>query len=130
MTMAYGDHIRVWRGPYWHHGVDLGDGTVVHYDGYGDLASKLTAEVRRSSIQDFAAGTGVEIVQHTNRLTPIVTVNLALSRVGERRYHLVTNNCEHFAEWCLTGQSNSAQVKAASGVLVLLLVVGIAGLVA
>lgn len=39
------------------------------------------------------------------------TVSRALSRVGEEKYNLVTNNCEHFAVWCKTGCSESLQVR-------------------
>ena len=39
------------------------------------------------------------------------TVERALSRVGEKNYNLVTNNCEHFAIWCKTGVAESFQVK-------------------
>jgi hypothetical protein len=39
------------------------------------------------------------------------TVQRALSRLGEKKYNLVTNNCEHFAIWCKTGVEESVQVK-------------------
>jgi hypothetical protein len=39
-------------------------------------------------------------------------VCLARSRVGEDRYRLLTNNCEHFCEWCLHGMARSFQVEA------------------
>lgn len=39
------------------------------------------------------------------------TVERAMSRLGEEKYNLVTNNCEHFAIWCKTGLSESLQVK-------------------
>ena len=35
-----------------------------------------------------------------------------MSRVGERRYSLSGNNCEHFANWCATGIAVSQQVIA------------------
>jgi hypothetical protein len=35
----------------------------------------------------------------------------ARSRLGENRYRLTTNNCEHFCEWCLRGESRSEQVE-------------------
>lgn len=41
------------------------------------------------------------------------TVARAYSRIGEERYSLVSNNCEHFAMWCKTGVSESSQVEAA-----------------
>ena len=33
------------------------------------------------------------------------------SKLGETGYHLVKNNCEHFATWCCTGQAASRQVR-------------------
>ena len=38
-------------------------------------------------------------------------VSRAESKLGERKYHPVTNNCEHFALWCKTGISSSEQVN-------------------
>lgn len=43
--------------------------------------------------------------------SPEETVARAYSRLGEERYNLITNNCEHFAMWCKTGMSESSQVK-------------------
>ena len=44
--------------------------------------------------------------------TPEETVERAYSRLGEREYDLISNNCEHFAIWCKTNISESWQVKA------------------
>ena len=42
--------------------------------------------------------------------SPEETLARARSRIGEDRYNLVLNNCEHFAIWCKTGLSKSYQV--------------------
>ena len=34
-----------------------------------------------------------------------------MSRIGEQRYNLLFNNCEHFASWCKTGRHQSGQVE-------------------
>ena len=39
------------------------------------------------------------------------TIRRAKERLGEEKYNLVTNNCEHFAMWCKTGEAVSGQVK-------------------
>jgi hypothetical protein len=39
-------------------------------------------------------------------------VRRARSRLGERRYDLLRNNCEHFCSWCQDGEARSAQVAA------------------
>ncbi len=43
--MARGDHIRVYRTLYWHHGIDAGDGTVIHLS--GEPGRSRTARVQR-----------------------------------------------------------------------------------
>jgi hypothetical protein len=32
-------------------------------------------------------------------------------RLGENSYRLLTNNCEHFCDWCIRGQPRSHQVE-------------------
>jgi HRAS-like suppressor 3 len=34
----------------------------------------------------------------------------ARSRLGERRYDVVRNNCEHFCNWCQFGEHQSSQI--------------------
>jgi hypothetical protein len=40
-----------------------------------------------------------------------VVINRAMSRLGEQKYNLLFNNCEHFATWCKTGVSDSKQIR-------------------
>lgn len=111
--MAKGDHIRVKRLGYWHHGIDIGDGTVVHYS--GEPGNKRDAQVRRTSIRAFLKGGRREVVRYKQSFTPDKVVRRALSRLGEAQYNLIFNNCEHFARWCKCGQTDSDQVRRAAG---------------
>ena len=43
--------------------------------------------------------------------SPEETLQRAQSRIGEHKYNLITNNCEHFVVWCKTGISDSRQVR-------------------
>lgn len=43
--------------------------------------------------------------------SPEETVQRARSRLGEKEYNLLLNNCEHFAIWCKTGLSKSYQIE-------------------
>ncbi len=43
--------------------------------------------------------------------TPEETILRAKSKLGEKNYSLVFNNCEHFVVWCKTGISESHQVN-------------------
>ena len=103
--MATADHLRVPRqhGLFLHHGIDLGDGSVAHY-----LEGR---SILRSSLEDFSRGATVNVVNHTQASPSGVTLRRAMSRIGEQRYNLLFNNCEHFANWCKTGRHRSSQVE-------------------
>ena len=90
-----------------HHGIDLGDGTVAHY---------LEGEqILRSSLDDFTSGESPRVIDHAEADPTGLTLRRAMSRIGEQRYNLLFNNCEHFAVWCKTGQHRSGQVERALG---------------
>lgn len=106
--MARGDHIYVRRGRYYtHHAIDVGDGTVIHYTGTAASGRR----VERSSLESFACGGPVYVRAYRSRLSPEEIVGRAESRLGMRGYHLVRNNCEHFATWASTGSAASRQVR-------------------
>jgi len=106
--MARGDHIKVRRLGYTHHGIDLGDGTVVHYSGLCERLAGGPVEV--VSRERFARGQHVHVIRHRSGRHPDQVVEAALSRLGEDRYHLLFCNCEHFAYWAVTGRRRSPQV--------------------
>jgi len=107
--MARGDHIYVSRGAHAHHGIDLGDGTVIHR--HAPNGTKSDSLVRLTTLDTFAKGGAVEIRRYGIRPDPDAVVARARSMLGQPGYDLVFNNCEHFATWCVTGDSNSAQVE-------------------
>lgn len=111
--MAKGDHIRVRRTGYWHHGIDCGDGTVIHFS--GPRSEKQNAVVRRTSLDEFAKGSEVFTVPHGLTHCPEAIVARAEARLGETGYNVLRNNCEHFARWCATGRGISRQVNRAIG---------------
>jgi hypothetical protein len=107
--MSRGDHISVVRSGYSHHAIDYGDGSVIEFSGEPD--NKLCAIVQQTSLEDFARGAEVRVHEYSDkRFDPDETVARALSLIGSRDYNLLTNNCEHFACWCVTGERVSAQV--------------------
>ena len=111
--MARGDHIKVARQLYDHHGIDVGNGEVIHYSGEMN-AEKKNAVICRVSKAAFAAGGKVEIVIHEgNCFLPEETVQRAEKYLGDGLglYDFLGNNCEHFAYWCKTGRRESKQVK-------------------
>ena len=90
--------------PYQHHGIDGGDGSVIHYRKVG------TATVSRTSFEAFAQGKPVYTLPQSVSFIPDVVLNRAESRLGEQRYNLFFNNCEHFANWCKIGKNTSPQL--------------------
>jgi hypothetical protein len=105
-----GAHIISPRRGYLHHGIYVGKGRVVHYAG---LAYGLNhGPVEEVSLAQFARDRGV----WTRWRRPPAfdhpeIVRRARSRVGEARYRILLNNCEHFCEWCVHGESRSYQVE-------------------
>lgn len=106
--MARGDQIYVMRDvmgvPYQHHGIDCGDGSVIHYRKVG------TATISRTSAEAFARGNPIYPLPQSVSFIADVVINRAESRLGEQRYNLFFNNCEHFAHWCKTGNNVSPQL--------------------
>jgi hypothetical protein len=69
--------------------------------------------VEEVSLTDFAGGRGFWVQSDTApRFEHREVIRRARSRVGEDCYRLLTNNCEHFCEWCLRGDHRSYQVEA------------------
>lgn len=107
--MSRADHIYCNRVGYTHHGIDLGDGTVVHYT--GEPGKKSNAAIQRTPIEQFMNGDDLHVQSYGNCDSPDVVIERAESRLSENDYNLVFNNCEHFAVWCKTGKSRSGQVE-------------------
>lgn len=111
--MAKGDHIYVPCVGYTHHGIDCGDGNVIHYTG-----EKLKGIIDRSSITEFANGKTIFVKEYGKCDLPDIVIERAKSKLKQEGYHLFNNNCEHFATWCKTAQVVSEQVdraRAAAG---------------
>jgi hypothetical protein len=104
-----GAHLVTPRRGYAHHGIYVGGGRVVHYAGLS--RSLLRGPVEEVSLAQFAAGHDVAVKSRPlARFAPQDVVARARSRLGENRYRLMSNNCEHFCEWCVAGVARSEQV--------------------
>jgi hypothetical protein len=105
-----GSRLIVRRRAYFHHGIYVGDGRVIHYAGWFRGTRGLVEEV---TLEQFTEGHRYCIGRMAaDRPTGEDIVRRARSRLGERRYHLLRNNCEHFCNWCQLGESRSEQVEA------------------
>jgi hypothetical protein len=107
--LPIGAHLVTPRGGYRHHGIYVGHGRVVHYAGLVGLWR--FGPVEEIALPHFASGHAIWIDDsHPSAFDAAETVERARSRLGERRYRIFTNNCEHFCTWCRTGTGQSEQV--------------------
>lgn len=115
--MARGDRLAADRrlagcGPtYVHYGIDLGDGTVAHARPHRFERLWAGGGVVRTSLEEFAKGEAVRVVQEPPaEFPPEEVAARAEEHVGRDGYSPVTDNCEHFTTWCATGLCQSRQI--------------------
>lgn len=114
-----GDHIRVNRGLYTHHGVYIDYEEVIHFTGTEDdsILDWSKNEVIQTDLDYFLRGGQLEVKEYTDDeiqdLYPVEHI-VAYTRacLGDRGYNLIFNNCEHFANTCTLGRFRSKQVEA------------------
>src|SRR5271155_2680190 len=106
-----GSHLVTSRRGYLHHGIYVGARKVVHYAGL--VHGLRGGPVEEVSFAHFACGQRVWVRSGAPSDFDVgEVVCRARARVGEDCYRLLTNNCEHFCEWCLRGTARSFQVEA------------------
>jgi hypothetical protein len=104
-----GAHIVTPRRGYTHHGIYVGLGMVVQYGG-------LCRGLRRGPVEEvalskFAQGRPIYLRREQSPwFDRYEVVRRARLRLGENCYNVLTNNCEHFCEWCVHGEHRSYQV--------------------
>ena len=114
MHLAPGDHLVSprWGFMYMHHGIYVAEDLVVHYSGLNSGVS--AGPIVEESLEAFASGNEVRTMPAgPGALARNDVIARAFMRVGEDEYSVISNNCEHFANWCVYGQAGSAQVKGA-----------------
>jgi hypothetical protein len=108
-NIPLGAHLVSLRRGYLHHGIYVGEGRVVHYAGLCRLWHR--GPIEEVSLERFSAGKPTFIKAINNaRFQGAAVVERARSRLGENRYRITSNNCEHFCEWCIHGEPRSRQV--------------------
>jgi hypothetical protein len=120
--MARGDRLEVEHRiagstvTYLHHGVDLGDGTIVHARPHDFRNPFGGGRVVQTSLADFSEGRCVRVRNEpAAAFAPDEIAERALAHVGRDGYDPVIDNCEHFATWCATGSRTSRQVDIVMG---------------
>jgi hypothetical protein len=104
--------------PYNHCGIYEGGGRVIHFAApQGAEISQENAVVHRTSLDHFADGCPVKVIEYPEGYSTEETLRRARSRIGERGYDFLTNNCDHFATSCKTGEHHSLQVDNVKNVI-------------
>lgn len=96
--LSLGDHLFVYRPFFTHHGLYVGEEQVIHY---------ARGKVRLENFNRFTYGCQICVLPPSEsplRHSKTEAINRAKSRLGEREYNLITNNCEHFVRWCRDGK--------------------------
>jgi hypothetical protein len=106
---ALAAHLVTPRKLYSHHGIYVGNGRVIHYAGLAHGWRR--GPVEEVSLEHFAHGRHVRVRNDSPRFDRSEVVARARSRLGERSYRVLTNNCEHFCAWALRGENRSLQVE-------------------
>lgn len=106
-----GTHLVTPRFGYLHHGIYSGDGKVLHYAGLCEWWH--IGPVEEVSLECFSSGRPVSVREHPRaKYRGKKAVARARSRLGEKRYSLFNNNCEHLCTWSIYGVGYSEQVAA------------------
>jgi hypothetical protein len=108
---ALGSHLVTPRLGFAHHGIYVGCGRVVHYGAFVHWLDR--GPVEEVSLSQFTYQHTLWVRPGAARFDYEEVIRRARSRIGENAYRLISNNCEHFCEWCLRGEHRSEQVERA-----------------
>ena len=116
---TYGSMIRVQAGSIHHYGVYVSPEEVIQF-GLAPILRQGQRDrdvtVVSSDLTIFQGGSAIQTAvfdpeETAAQPTPAEAVATARNRMGEGGYHILYNNCEHFANECVTGKHYSEQVE-------------------
>lgn len=112
-TPAYGDMIRTKVTFYHHYGIFVSEEQVIQFGLPDDpMRPAENIKVLSTDIGTFLQGSELEVgvpelQERLKMRTPEQIVAMATSRLGEGGYDILHNNCEHFVNECVFGESTS-----------------------
>ena len=115
-----GDMVRIRFGELYHFGVYVSDDEVIQFGLAPNARSHMKeseVEVISSDVDTFCQGGFLEVAEpdkkeKRKRRSPQEAIAAARSRIGERGYNIIANNCEHFAYECVFGIKFCSQTEA------------------
>ena len=99
---------------YYHYGIFINENEVIQFglpDDPGKPADQI--KVLSTDIYTFLCGGEIEVgvpnsEEQKKMRSKDEIIKTAYSRIGENGYDILHNNCEHFVNSCVFGESNSA----------------------
>ena len=111
-----GDIIRVCLGEIYHYGIYVSDEEIIQF---GEPPTTILrkddeVEVCVTGIEGFLCSKFLEVAQLDKKelkksRTKDEVVSIARSRIGEKGYSILYNNCEHFVNECVFGEKICSQ---------------------
>lgn len=117
ISPAYGDIIRIKVREIYHYGIYVSDTEVIQFGTPPDASrriddadvSVLSTDIDVFRNHGFPEVGVLSVAERIRRFSPRKTVDLARERIGEKGYHLLKNNCEHFVYECVFGTKYCSQ---------------------
>ena len=108
----YGDVIYTKHGLYIHYGIYINENCVFHYDGKIDDFFLRKMCISKTTIDRFLDGNSQYYIDKRNsKFDNDEVVKRATQKIGEEKFNLIFNNCEHFSMWCKADLKTSKQVN-------------------
>ena len=97
---------------YQHYGIYIGEGKIIHFAPLeGQEISFENGIIHITTLEKFLNGRALRIDMNIEKkFSEQEIITRAMSRLNEKGYNLFVNNCEHFARWCVSGESVCYQV--------------------
>jgi hypothetical protein len=101
-SIPLASHLISPRTGYNHHGLYVGNNTVIHLT--------RTSIIEAVPMHEFTDGNGYKIQKYHSLFSHTEIIERAKSRLGNSDYSVIFNNCEHFINWCLHNSKHSHQI--------------------
>jgi hypothetical protein len=113
-----GDIIRVSIGNNIHHyGIYVSDSCIIQYGKASDIfqdSSEVSVFV--GTIKEFVGNKYIEVreyslIEKLKKNSKEKIIKKAKERIGEKKYNILNNNCEHFVNECVFNKHESLEAK-------------------
>ena len=103
-SIIYVDNYYVGMSVYRHYGIYTGNNRVIHFAPYdGQKKRPENGIIHETTLDVFCGGRAIQIEKNIDaKYSEKEIIQRARSRLGERSWDLLKNNCEQFVRWCVS----------------------------